>query len=104
MEGNEKVYGVLAYFGLLWIVPLAAGKTPFSKFHANQGLVLFLTEIIGGIVLFIGQLIPFVGFIFWILGGLFEMACLAAAIYGIVIAASGEMKEIPVVGKIKIIK
>lgn len=104
MDSSEKVYGILAYFGLLWIIPVAAGKTAFSKFHGNQGLVLFLIELIGGIVLFVGQLIPFIRIIFLILGGLFEMACFAAAIYGIVIAASGEMKEIPVVGAIKIIK
>ncbi len=104
MDSNEKVFGVLAYFGLLWIVPLAAGKTPFSKFHANQGLVLFLIEVIGGIVIGIGSLLPFIRIVFMIVGGLFEMACLAAAIYGIVIAASGETKEIPVIGAIKIIK
>lgn len=104
MDSNEKVYGILAYFGLLWIVPLAAGKTEFSKFHANQGLVLFLIEVVGGVVVAIGKFIPLLWILFTILGGLFELVCLAAAIYGIVIAASGETKEIPVVGAIKIVK
>ena len=42
MDSNDKVFGILSYIGILWIVGLAAGKTPFAKFHANQGLVLFL--------------------------------------------------------------
>lgn len=103
-DSTEKVFGILAYFGLLFIVPLAAGKTQFSKFHANQGLVLFLIELIGGIVLGIGAAIPIIRIIFIIVGGIFELICLALAIYGIVVAANGEMKELPVIGGIKLIK
>ena len=44
MDSNDKVFGILSYIGILWIVGLAAGKTPFAKFHANQGLVLFLAD------------------------------------------------------------
>lgn len=43
-DQNDKIFGVLAYIGILWLVPLlAAPKSKFAKYHANQGLVyLFL--------------------------------------------------------------
>ena len=63
MDSNDKVFGILSYIGILWIVGLAAGKTPFAKFHANQGLVLFLAEIVIGIAGGILSFIPFIGFI-----------------------------------------
>lgn len=104
MNNDEKVFGVLAYFGILFLVPLLAGKTEFSKFHANQGLVLFLGEIIVSVVGGVISIIPFVG---WIVGLLFwaiDVFWLVLAIMGIVNACQGEMKELPLVGKIKIIK
>ena len=99
MDSNDKVYGILSYIGILWIVGLAAGKTPFAKFHANQGLVLFLAEIVIGIAGGILSFIPFIGFI-----GLGSLASLVLMILGIVNVAQGEMKPLPVIGGITIIK
>lgn len=37
---NDKLMGILAYVGILVIVPLfAGGNSKFVKYHANQGLV-----------------------------------------------------------------
>lgn len=95
---QNKVMAVLAYFGFLFLVPLlAAPNSRFARFHANQGLVLFLAEIALGII----TVIPFVG---WIIGSLGELAALVFAIIGIVHAANGEVKELPLIGKIQIIK
>ncbi len=104
MNNDEKVFGVLAYFGILFLVPLLAGKTEFSKFHANQGLILFLGEIITNAVGGFITMIPIFG---WIIGLLFwavDVFWLVLAIMGIVNACQGEMKELPLVGKFKIIK
>ena len=50
-SSNEKVYNVLAYIGILFIVGLIAdSQNPKVRFHVNQGLVLFLAEVILGIV------------------------------------------------------
>lgn len=44
---NNKVMAVLSYIGILVLIPiLAAKESPFARFHANQGLILFLCEII----------------------------------------------------------
>ena len=82
-DSNDKLFGILSYIGILWLVGLLAGKTEFTKFHANQGL---LTWIVG--------FIPVVG---WV-------ASLIFMIMGIVSVANGEMKELPVIGTLKIIK
>lgn len=97
-DSNDKLFGVLSYFGILWLVGLLAGKTEFAKFHANQGLVLFIASAIIGVV----GVIPIVGwFIVAPVGGI---ATLVFAIMGIVNAAQGQMKPLPLIGKFQIIK
>ncbi|MBP0982887.1 MAG: DUF4870 domain-containing protein [Oscillospiraceae bacterium] len=109
MDSNDKVFGVLGYFGLLFLVPLLAGKTEFTRFHANQGLVLFLAEVVLGIVVGIVSVIlgfiPIIGAIIGgILSGALGIASVVLMIMGIVSAAQGEMKPLPIIGGIKIIK
>lgn len=109
MDSNDKVFGVLGYFGLLFLVPLLAGKTEFTRFHANQGLVLFLAEVVLGIVVGIVSVIlgfiPIIGAIIGgILSGALGIASVVLMIMGIVSAAQGEMNPLPIIGGIKIIK
>ena len=89
-DSNDKLFGILSYIGILWLVGLLAGKTEFAKFHANQGLILWLAGIVCGIV-------PIIG---WIC----EIAVFVFAIMGIINAANGEMKELPVIGKFRLLK
>ena len=100
MDSNEKAYGILAYFGLLFLVPLLAGKTEFSKFHANQGITLFILDVILGAVTGALVWIPILGWIIASLMGLAGLALFVFAIIGIVNAANGEMKPVPVVGNL----
>ena len=94
-DSNDKVYGVLAYIGILFLVPLLAGKSEFSRYHANQGLVLFIADIILGIV---GAILG------GILSGVLGLCIFILMIMGIVHAANGEMKPLPIIGGITIIK
>lgn len=98
-DSTEKVYSVLAYFWILWLVPALAGKSSLSKYHANQGLMLFIVEtilgIITGILFFIIGKIPFIGgLITGILGGIIGLIFLIGAIVGIIHAVNGESKPI----------
>ncbi|MBQ7114042.1 MAG: hypothetical protein IJO10_07365 [Clostridia bacterium] len=96
-NSTNKVMGILSYLWILWIVPIFAAKdSQFARFHANQGLVLWIISIVGGII---GE-IPVIGFISWIVG----IAYLVLTIMGIVNAVKGEMKPLPIIGGIKIIK
>lgn len=91
---NNKVFAILAYIGILFLVPLLAAKeSKFARFHANQGLILFIVEIIVGILSFI----PIIGLLLWI-------ATIVLAILGIVNAANGKAKELPLIGKFKLLK
>lgn len=99
---QNKVMAVLAYLGLLFLVPLlAAPNSPYARFHANQGLVLFILDAICGVVAGVLSRIPIVG---GIVGGVLGLIVLILAIIGIVNAASGKAQELPIIGGIKIIK
>ncbi len=99
---QNKLMAVLAYIGILFLIPLlAAPNSKYARFHANQGLVLFIVDIAVGIVSTILMFIPIVGAI---IGGLLGLAIFIFLIMGIVNAASGKAKELPLIGKIRILK
>ena len=51
---QNKVMAVLAYIGPLVLVPILAAKdSKFAKFHANQGLTLFICSFVYCIAVFI---------------------------------------------------
>ena len=98
MDNNNKLFCVLCYFCPLWLVGLlAAPNEPEVRFHVNQGIVLS----IGWAAVIIINIIPILGQIISFIGGIF---ILVLAIMGIVNASKGEQKELPLIGKIKILK
>lgn len=95
---QNKVMGVLAY--IFFLIPLLAAKeSPFAKFHTNQGLLVFLAAAAVNIV---GGIIPFIGWILIIPLG--NLAILVLGIMGIINAANGKAKKLPVIGNIEILK
>lgn len=94
---NNKVMGVLAYLGILVLIPiLAAKESPFARFHANQGLVLWIAEIIAGVAGAILGWIPIIG---GLISTALSLASLALTIIGIINVCNGKAKELPVIGK-----
>lgn len=95
---NNKLMAAISYIWILFLVPLFAAKDDaFARFHANQGLVLLIVNI----ALYIISIIPFVGPIISGIGGI---ATLIFMILGIINALKGEMKPLPLIGGIEIIK
>ena len=94
---SKKTMGILAYF-IFFIPLLVESENEFGRFHANQGLLVLLLAIAVSIL---GQ-IPFLGW--FIIAPLGSILCLVLAIMGIVNASKEEMKELPLIGSIKIIK
>jgi len=87
---------VLAY--IIFLIPLLAAKdSPFAKFHTNQGLVLFIGAIASSII----AVIPIIG---WIVAPILGLAVTILSIIGIVNALGGKAKELPIIGKFKILK
>ncbi|MCE0484457.1 MAG: GYF domain-containing protein [Methylacidiphilales bacterium] len=100
---KNKVFGILAY--VIFFVPLLVAKdSPFAKYHANQGLALFLTMLGTLIVLAVLSFIPFIGFIFGLLHIVVYLGYLVLVILGIVNAAAGKCVPLPVIGGIKLLK
>ena len=88
MDG--KTTSIVAY--ITWIgffVALLAGDKEGAKFHLNQALVI--------LIFFIPALIPCLGQI-W---GIFRMVCW---ILGLVAAINQEEKEVPLIGRIRLLK
>ena len=93
----NKVMAILAYFGILLLIPLFAAKeSKFARFHVNQGLILL---IIGVVLYAITKVLPSLG----VLVGILDLGVLVLAIIGIINAAKGQAKELPLVGKFRII-
>lgn len=106
VQGNEtqdatdnKVFGILAYLGPLLLVTIFAApkNSAYSRFHANQGLVLLIADLLCTVVGAIGVLGALVS-------GVAGIAILVLAIMGLVGAAKGEMKPLPLIGQFKILK
>lgn len=95
---KNKMMAILAY--IIFFIPLLAAKdSKFAMYHANQGLNLFLTAIIGNIVL---GFIPILGWLFMVT--LFPITIIVFAIMGIINASKGEMKPLPLIGGFTLIK
>lgn len=97
IDKNRPV-AILAYLGLLFLVPLFAAKdSPFARYHVNQGILLFVVQTIG----VAATQIPYAG---WIAGALVNVFTTALLVIGIINAFKGEAKELPIIGKFRILK
>lgn len=95
---NNKLMAILAYLSLLFLVPLLAAKeSPFARYHTNQGVILFIIHTVGVLL----TQIPEVG---WIVGAIISVFTTVLTIIGILNAYNGKAKELPLVGKFRIIK
>lgn len=99
---KNKVFAILAYIGILFLVPLlAAPNSKFARYHTNQGVILFLASIVVWIAAVILGHIPFVGCITIPAAGL---SILVFIVLGVINAASGKYKPLPLIGHFTIIK
>lgn len=97
----NRSYAILSYLGILCLVPIFGAKnSPYARFHANQGLVLFLAEII---VSFLRGFLSRGYFYFFGLSTLLNIFFFAFMLIGIANAANGKAKELPFIGHIKLL-
>ena len=106
----KKGMAILAYFGILFLIPLfAAKKDPFARYHTNQGLVLFIFMVIFNVLsnVLTSILIEISPMLVLIVSGVFGILTLLLCIFaliGIIRAAKGQMKPLPIIGGIRILK
>ncbi|MBQ2742647.1 MAG: zinc ribbon domain-containing protein [Oscillospiraceae bacterium] len=111
---QNKAMAILAYLGILVLIPIfAAPQSKFARYHANQGLILAIIEVIYGFAYFVLSFLLFSilpwrmwGLATFLLGivGLAGIIFLALLIIGIMNASQGKAKELPVIGKYRILK
>ncbi|MBR5516040.1 MAG: zinc ribbon domain-containing protein [Clostridia bacterium] len=115
---QNKLYAVLAYLGWLVFIPLLAAKeSRFARYHTNQGLILVIISF----VLVAISIVDFVLVLISSLCGLLLLGLIISALFltvilavsvpllifqiiGIINAASGKAKSLPLIGKFKILK
>ncbi len=84
MNSDSNLMAALSYVWVLSIVMLIVKKDDeFVKFHAKQGLILFILSFIG--------VIPVIGWLVW-------LVVVVLDIVGFIKALSGERYKVPVVG------
>lgn len=116
---DNKTMAILAY--ILFFIPLLTGahrESPFAKFHTNQGTVLFLASLALSVVVGVistiltaifaaayaaGALLTVTGIfsVVWLVCG---VGITVLAVVGIINAANGRMKPLPLIGGITIIR
>lgn len=87
---DKKTTGIVAY--LTWIgllIAIFAGDKDGAIFHINQALVILLFSLL--------SIIPCIGWV-W---GIFMIVCW---IMGLIAAINDEEKEVPLIGKVKLLK
>lgn len=93
---KNKIMAVLAY--IIFLIPLIAAKeSPFARFHTNQGLLL----VIAAVILSVIAAVPVIG---WIIAPVIGIAVTVLAVIGILNALNGKAKELPLIGKFRILK
>ena len=102
---DNKAMGILAYISFLVLIPIFAAPTSkYSRYNASQGLVLLIGEVLVSVVFGVLGIIPFVGVVFRIIMWLLNIGFLGLSILGIVNVVNGKGKDLPIAGKIKLLK
>lgn len=98
MEEQKKqkntAMAIIAY--IIFFIPLLTKDKddPFVKYHVKQGLTLFLASVIVWMVV---QIIPIIGPLF--IGPLLNVAIIVLLVLGIINAANGVEKPLPLIGQ-----
>ncbi|OGY89962.1 MAG: hypothetical protein A2927_02685 [Candidatus Komeilibacteria bacterium RIFCSPLOWO2_01_FULL_45_10] len=86
---ENKILAAVGYVWILCLVPLFLKRNSrFAQFHAKQGLVLFILEVIGWLIFWI----PLIGWVLFIY-------VIIMAVMGIMNSLQGNWWEMPVLGK-----
>ena len=92
-DEDNKLIAILSYIGVLCLIPLLTKKDDeFVFFHAKQGVVLFIAEVITAFV----AAIPILG---WIIATIAGLIWFVLSIIGIVNVLGDKKKELPILGK-----
>ncbi|MBO7398570.1 MAG: zinc ribbon domain-containing protein [Clostridia bacterium] len=106
---DNKGLTILAYIGPLVFIPMFVRKnSKFARFHCNQGLILFILEAaaatLSSILSAILWKVAWLSYLLTLPCWAVEVACVVLSVLGIIAVAKGQYKELPIIGKYKILK
>jgi uncharacterized membrane protein len=92
-KDEKDLTAILSYIGILFLIPMLVAKdNNFDQFHAKQGLVLFIAEVITAMF----AVVPILG---WIAAPILYIIWLVLSIIGIINVLEGNKKELPLIGQ-----
>jgi uncharacterized membrane protein len=101
-QQEDKTAAILAYITLIgYIVAIVMhgnNKTKIGSYHLKQATGLILFSIASWLALMIIAFLPFIGFLILFLSPVLWILILVLVIMGVINAANGAMKPIPVLG------
>ena len=119
---KNKYLNIFSYLGILFLIPLFMAKgSKYTRFHVNQGIILTICSVAytvaQNIILAILRACLFGSTYYWEFSpmfgiysvistilGLASLVFVALTIYGIYNTCTGKVKELPVIGKFRILK
>ncbi len=105
---RNKSVCALSYLSVLFFLPLVVcPDSRYGRFHANQALVLLITSVAGNVMFRIAKSILSVVHLGWIAGiasWFWGLLVFLLMIFGIVNVLNGRARELPLIGKIKLLR
>jgi len=106
---NAKLFAILSYFLILWLLGLLIEpekNDPYVKNHVNNGILLTIMSIVTSVIGSILGFLPFIGgFVSWVVTTLLSIVILVLWILSLVKACKNETYVLPIIGdKVTIVK
>ena len=104
-EDLEKNRVVAALGYLVFFVPLILrSDSKLCRYCANQGLILLVLNVLVNVLCGILSIVPFVGWVFSLIGGLVGLALLCAGLLCFIqLMTNGRVVELPYVGFVRLL-
>lgn len=92
LDAGAQMLAAISYLGILALVPLVINRRdPYVAFHARQGLILWIWEVLA----VMGLAFPVVGPLFFYVSSLF---CFLFSVVGLLSVLLGRAWKFPLVG------
>ena len=101
-QQEDKTVAIISYITLIGfiiaIIMHGSNKTKLGSFHLKQALGLIAFAVASWIAMFIIAFIPFVNFLLIIIAPVTYIGILVLLIMGVIAAANGQEKPVPIIG------
>jgi len=90
--GDDKLVAAISYIGIISVIVLLVKKdSDYVQFHAKQGTVLFIAEVVWALITTFLWFLLLIGSVVW-------LVFLVATVLGFIKAYSGERYKMPLIG------